>query len=64
MTIYRAHAAGFTNTFETLSDLRNWINDLCARYELTGEVLTIHQGERFGKCDEYRAHCPTRKISL
>ncbi len=62
--IYKAQVAGFSNTLESLDAVREWVNDLRARFNIEGETLTIYAGRRFGDCDEYRAEYGTKTLVI
>ena len=40
---FHGHLGGFSQTFDSLNDLRTWANGLVAQYGLKGEKLKIHK---------------------
>lgn len=51
--IFLAQVDGFSEHFDNLDDLRNWVHAMDRRYGLKGKTLNIYQGTRSGDTASY-----------
>lgn len=55
---YRAYVDGFFGNFASVGEIQNWIDELHARFGLTGKTLKVWKGTRYTDFDTYKSAMP------